>query len=115
MRIGVSLPIREMQNDLGAIKGFAQAAEDLGLTHLRVPEQVIRPKNGHLHEAMTILAYIAGVTSRLGVAFNSTFIALVISIVLMFLMHQLQLIQERLVLDTNHYCDQKLLRHLQVR
>ena len=58
---------------------------------------------------------IAGVTTSLGVAFNSTFIALVISIVLMFLMHQLQLIQERLVLDTHNYCDQRLLRFLQVR
>ena len=58
---------------------------------------------------------IAGVTASLGVAFNSTFTALVISIVLMFLMHQLQLIQERLVLDTQSYCDQRLLRHLQVR
>jgi len=58
---------------------------------------------------------IAGVTASLGVAFNSTFTALVISIVLMFLMHQLQLIQERLVLDTQTYCDQRLLRHLQVR
>ena len=58
---------------------------------------------------------IAGVTTSLGVAFNSTFIALVISIVLMFFMHQLQLIQERLVLDTHSYADQRLLRHLQVR
>lgn len=58
---------------------------------------------------------IAGVTTSLGVAFNSTFIALVISIVLMFLLHQLQLIQERLVLDTHTYADQRLLRHLQVR
>jgi len=58
---------------------------------------------------------IAGVTASLGVAFNSTFTALVISIVLMFLMHQLQLIQERLVLDTQTYCDQRLLRHMQVR
>jgi biopolymer transport protein ExbB/TolQ len=58
---------------------------------------------------------IAGVTASLGVAFNSTFTALVISIVLMFLMHQLQLIQERLVLDSQTYCDQRLLRHLQVR
>ena len=58
---------------------------------------------------------IAGVTTSLGVAFNSTFVALVISIILMFLMHQLQLIQERLVLDTHTYCDQRLLRHLQVR
>jgi len=58
---------------------------------------------------------IAGVTTSLGVAFNSTFISLVISIVLMFMVHQLQLIQERLVLDTQNYCDQRLLRHLQVR
>ena len=58
---------------------------------------------------------IAGVTASLGIAFNSTFIALVISIALMFLMHQLQLIQERLVLDTHAYCDQRLLRHMQVR
>ncbi|NJN52273.1 MAG: MotA/TolQ/ExbB proton channel family protein [Gammaproteobacteria bacterium] len=58
---------------------------------------------------------IAGVTASLGVAFNSTFVALVISIVLMFLVHQLQLIQERLVLDSQTYCDQRLIRHLQVR
>jgi hypothetical protein len=58
---------------------------------------------------------IAGVTASLGVAFNSTFTALVISIVVMFLMHQVQLIQERLVLDVQTYCDQRLLRHMQVR
>ena len=57
---------------------------------------------------------IVGVTTSLGVAFNSTFTALVISIIIMFLMHQLQLIQERLVLDSQTYCDQKLLRHLKV-
>jgi hypothetical protein len=55
------------------------------------------------------------VTASLGVAFNSTFVALVISIVIMFLVHQLQLIQERVVLDTQTYCDQKLIRHMQVR
>ncbi len=55
---------------------------------------------------------IVGVTSSLGVAFNSTFIALVISIVVMFCMHQLQLLQERQVLDIHNYCDQHLLRHL---
>ena len=55
---------------------------------------------------------IAGVTQSLGVAFNSTFIALLISIFLMFLVHQLQLMQERLVFDTEHYCDQNLIRHL---
>lgn len=55
---------------------------------------------------------ITGVTQSLGVAFNSTFIALVISIVLMFFIHQLQLLQERLVLDSETYCDQNLISRL---
>jgi biopolymer transport protein ExbB/TolQ len=68
---------------------------------------------GQAYEAVE--GNIQGVTESLGVAFNSTFTALVISILIMFLMHQLQLIQERLVLDAQTYCDQRLLRHLQVR
>ncbi len=56
---------------------------------------------------------IAGVTQSLGVAFNSTFVALLISIIVMFLMHQLQLAQERQVLDCEDYCDNRLIRHLQ--
>lgn len=55
---------------------------------------------------------IAGVTQSLGVAFNSTFIALLISIFLMFLVHQLQAYQERLVFESEHYVDQKLIRHM---
>jgi len=57
---------------------------------------------------------IVGVTVSLGVAFNSTFVALVVSIFLMFVLHQLQLIQDRLVLDCQNYCDERMLRHLQV-
>ncbi|MGD8376810.1 MAG: MotA/TolQ/ExbB proton channel family protein [Acidobacteriota bacterium] len=57
---------------------------------------------------------IAGVTQSLGVAFNSTFIALLLSIVLMFFLHQLQSTQERLVLDTESYLDHELVQHLQV-
>ena len=56
---------------------------------------------------------ISGVTQNLGVAFNSTFIALLLSIVLMFLVHQLQLLQERLVFETQSYTDDHLIRHLQ--
>jgi len=55
---------------------------------------------------------ISGVTVSLGVAFNSTFVALVLSIIIMFCLHQLQLAQERLVLDSQRYSDKKLLRHL---
>jgi len=68
---------------------------------------------GQAHRAVE--GDIVGVTVSLGVAFNSTFIALIISIFIMFFMHQLQLMQERLVLDTQNYCDTNLIRHLQVR
>ncbi len=68
---------------------------------------------GQAHKA--IEGNIAAVTENLGVAFNSTFIALLLSMVLMFVLHQLQMAQERLVLDTQHYCDTQLIRHLQTR
>jgi probable F420-dependent oxidoreductase len=54
-----------MENDLGAIRDYAQLADELGLTHLRVPDQVLRPDSGPLHEPMTLMAYIAGVTERI--------------------------------------------------
>ena len=57
---------------------------------------------------------IVGVTVSLRVAFNSTFVALVVSIVLMFVLHQLQLVQDRLVLDCQTYCDERMIRHLRV-
>jgi biopolymer transport protein ExbB/TolQ len=68
---------------------------------------------GRAHEAMA--GDIAGVTTSLGVAFNSTFIALLISMVVMFFMHQLQLMQERLVLDSYAYSENRLLRFLKAQ
>lgn len=65
---------------------------------------------GLAHEA--VQGNIIGVTNSLGIAFNSTFIALVISIFVMFFSHQLQLMQERLVQGTQDYCDNSLLNHL---
>lgn len=56
---------------------------------------------------------ITGVTASLGVAFNSTLIALILSILLMFFLSQLQLLQDRLVMDTRTYCDRRLIQHLQ--
>lgn len=79
---------------IGTVRGISQA---LGQAHRAVEGDIV------------------GVTVSLGVAFNSTFIALVISLFIMFLMHQLQLLQERLVLDSQAYCDVNLLRHLAVR
>jgi biopolymer transport protein ExbB/TolQ len=65
---------------------------------------------GQAHRAVE--GDITGVTASLGVAFNSTFIALVISIVLMFFVHQLQLMQERLVLDSERYVDRWMVRRM---
>ncbi|MDE0350507.1 MAG: TIGR03619 family F420-dependent LLM class oxidoreductase [Gammaproteobacteria bacterium] len=65
MRVGVSLPVRELGNDMGAIREFAQAADEIGYAHLRVPDQVLRPGSGALHEPMMLLAWVAGVTERI--------------------------------------------------
>jgi biopolymer transport protein ExbB/TolQ len=68
---------------------------------------------GEAHRAVS--GDVSGVTAGLGTAFNSTLVALLLSIVLMFLLHQLQLAQERLVLDSETYLDRNLIRHMQVR
>ena len=57
---------------------------------------------------------VAGVVDALGTAFNSTLVALLISMVLMFVIHHLQSAQEQLVLETRRYCDDWLVRRLQV-
>jgi biopolymer transport protein ExbB/TolQ len=57
---------------------------------------------------------ITGVTQSLGIAFNSTFVALLLSLVLMLLVHQLQLLQERLVIESQDYAETHLIRHMEV-
>jgi biopolymer transport protein ExbB/TolQ len=55
---------------------------------------------------------IGGMTNSLGVAFNSTLVALLISIFLMFLFHQLQRLQDGLIVDIQGYCNQYLLARI---
>jgi len=55
---------------------------------------------------------ISGVTSALGVAFNSTLVALFISIVLMLLIHLLQGGQEGFILRIQTFCREQLLDKL---
>lgn len=52
------------------------------------------------------------VTSGLGISFNSTLVALTLSIVLMFVLYEIQLAQERLVLDTENYAEEELISRL---
>jgi biopolymer transport protein ExbB/TolQ len=97
-----------LDSELSMIRYIAWAIPSIGfLGTVRGIGQAL----GQAHQA--VQGDIAGVTQALGVAFNSTFVALLISIVIMFLLHQLQLTQERLVLDAEDYCDNRLVRHLQ--
>jgi biopolymer transport protein ExbB/TolQ len=58
---------------------------------------------------------VSGVVAGLGISFNSTLVALSLSIIVMFLLHQVQLRQERAVLDTEEYLDQHVVRQMMVR
>lgn len=62
------------------------------------------------HRAMS--GDISGVTEGLGITFNATLIALLLSVLVMFVLHQLQLAQERFVLNTESYIDSRLIRHM---
>jgi hypothetical protein len=46
------------------------------------------------------------------VTFNSTLTALIMTIIVMFWIHQLQQAQDRLVLDSRTYVDRRLLRQM---
>ena len=98
-----------LESELSMLKYIAWAIPSIGFigTVRGIGEAL-----GQAHKAVE--GDIAGVTQSLGVAFNSTFIALLISIVIMFLLHQLQLQQERYVLDAESYVDRHLIQRLQV-
>jgi biopolymer transport protein ExbB/TolQ len=96
-----------LDSELSLIRYIAWAIPSIGfLGTVRGIGQAL----GQAHRAVE--GDITGVTQNLGTAFNSTLIALLISIVLMFLVYQLQLAQERLVLDTETYLNDRLIRHL---
>ncbi len=55
---------------------------------------------------------IAGMTSSLGTAFNSTLVALLASILLMLLLHVMQRAQEKRLIDIQAYCEEFLLKRI---
>ncbi len=99
-----------LESELSMIRYIAWAIPSIGFIGT---VRGIGAALGQAHRAVE--GDIAGVTESLGVAFNSTFVALMISIVVMFLVHQLQLLQERLVFETQSYVDRNLIRHMQAR
>ena len=99
-----------MESELSIIRYIAWAIPSVGFIG------TVRGIGDALSQAhKAVEGDITGVTESLGVAFNSTFIALVISIVLMFFIHQLQLLQERVVMDTENCVDDQLVRRLQIQ
>jgi biopolymer transport protein ExbB/TolQ len=57
-------------------------------------------------------AYLTQVTGHLGSAFDCTFVALALSLVLMYLLHAVQKAEETLVIDCQNYCQEHLLLRL---
>ena len=96
-----------LESELSMIRYIAWAIPSIGFIGT---VRGIGDALGQAHKA--IEGEIFGVTKSLGVAFNSTLIALLISIVLMFMMHQLQSYQERYVLEAGDYCEENLTQHL---
>ena len=79
MQIGVTVPITEFGADLGAVRDYVQAAEDLGYSHIRTLDHVLgadpqrHPEvprfaythQSYIHEPFTLLAYLAAITTKL--------------------------------------------------
>jgi probable F420-dependent oxidoreductase len=78
MKIGVVLPQTEIGNDPGAIKGYAQAVEDMGFTHVLVFDHVLganpeRPGGWKgpytyrhaFHEPFVLFVFLAAATRRI--------------------------------------------------
>ncbi|RXK54735.1 MotA/TolQ/ExbB proton channel family protein [Oleiharenicola lentus] len=66
------------------------------------------------HAEEAIKGDLSGVISALGLAFNSTLVALILSMVLMYMLHMLQSRQEALILELQNYCREKLVHIMRV-
>src|SRR5215469_9194076 len=79
MKTGVVYPQIELGGDTGAVKAFAQAAEDLGYDHLVIYDHVLGAVHAGreprltgsykeadpFHEPLVTFAYLAGITKNL--------------------------------------------------
>ncbi|HET7883460.1 MAG TPA: LLM class flavin-dependent oxidoreductase, partial [Acetobacteraceae bacterium] len=82
MKAGVVYPQVELGGDTGAVRAFAQAAEDLGYDHIVIYDHVLgavhaarEPRltgpykeTDPFHEPLVTFAYLAGVTRNLEMA-----------------------------------------------
>lgn len=99
----------ELDSDLSLVRYIAWAIPSVGFIG------TVRGIGDALAQAdQALQGDLTGVTNSLGLAFNSTLIALVLSIVLMFLMHLLQARQEQLIQDIQEYCRTRIVDLMKV-
>ena len=79
MELGVTIPIVELGDDLGGVREFVQAAEQLGYTHIRILDHVLgadpqyHPEvprfpytdQSYIHEPFTLMAFLSGITTTI--------------------------------------------------
>ena len=79
MELGVTVPIVELGDDLGGVREFVQAAEQLGYTHIRILDHVLgadpqyHPEvprfpytdQSYIHEPFTLMAFLSGITTTI--------------------------------------------------
>ena len=82
MEVGVIFPQTEIEPDPLAIKDFAQAAEEMGYAYIFIADHVLGADPAHhdfpalrtynhrsvVHETLTLMGYLAGITERIGLA-----------------------------------------------
>ena len=80
MQIGAIFPQTEIGSDPGAIRDYAQAAEDLGYSHLFIADHVLGADAAHhqhvvgspythesvMHEPFALMGYLSAVTKTMG-------------------------------------------------
>lgn len=99
----------ELESDLSLVRYIAWAIPSVGFIG------TVRGIGDALAQAdKAIQGDLTGVTNALGLAFNSTLIALILSIVIMFMMHLLQSKQEGLIQDLQDYCRARIVDHMKV-
>lgn len=99
----VEMAYEQLESDLSLVRYIAWAIPSVGFigTVRGIGEAL-----AHAHEA--IQGDISGVTASLGLAFNSTLIALFLSIILMFFVHLLQSKQENLLIDLEDFASKRV-------
>jgi hypothetical protein len=82
--------------------GFIGTVRGIGMALMIAPEVADKE----------LETFLNATTRNLGILFDTTFVALLLSLVLMFFLHSVQRDEEKLVLDAQEYCLENLITRL---